>query len=119
MRPRLLVLVGVILSCACMGYAQDGSVPQQTFRSGVEVVEVVINVMGKAGDEPKKLQQQDFRLTENGIEQALTTFAVDHPSATVARFTLGYSSSSSRIVRKIEVRIRGFRRKIKRTLQPD
>jgi hypothetical protein len=119
MSARLLVLVAVILSCTRVAHAQDGSVDRQTFRSGIEAVEFVINVMGRAGDAPRKLQREDFRLTENGVEQPLTTFAIDHPSATVARFTLGYSSSGARVVRKIEVKIRGIRRKIRRTLQPD
>jgi hypothetical protein len=113
------MLVASILCCARNGSAQDTSRAQPTFRSGVEVVEFVINVMGKAGETPRKLAREDFRLTENGIEQMLTTFAVEHPSATVARFTLGYSSMSPHIARKIEVKIRGIRRKITRTLHPD
>jgi hypothetical protein len=101
------------------GYARDGSADRQTFRSGVEVVEFVINMMGKPGEPLRKFQREDFRLTENGVEQPLTSFAIEHPSATSARFTLGYSSSSASVVRKIEVKIRGVRRKIKRTLKPD
>lgn len=92
---------------------------RQTFRSGVEAVQVVINVKGKDGEAPKVLKQEDFRLTENGIEQTLTQFLAEQPSPTMSRFTLGYTSSSPKIVRKIEVKVRGFRKRITRTLQPE
>ena len=109
----LLVVVGHHVS------AQDAHVERQTFRSGVEAVQFVINVMGKDGKAPKALKREDFRLTENGIEQTLTQFLAEQPSATMSRFTLGYTSSSPKIVRKIEVKVRGFRKRITRTLQPE
>ena len=119
---RRLPVIASVLLASHLAFAQnaaDGTVKRQTFRSGVEAVEVVINVMGKDGAPPKTLARDDFRLTENGVEQMITAFLEEHPSSTMTRFTVGYTSSHADIVRKIEVRIRGFRKRIKLTFQPE
>jgi hypothetical protein len=109
----------LLVVCGHHVSAQDARVERQTVRSGVEAVQLVINVKGKDGEAPKVLKREDFRLTENGIEQTLTQFLAEQPSATMSRFTLGYTSSTPKIVRKIEVKVRGFRKRITRTLQPE
>lgn len=117
MRVAPVFILFVVL--AGSGSAQQADIETKTYRSDVEMVQVAINVSGKDGAAPKALVQSDFSLTENGVAQVITVFLVEQPSPTTSRFTLGYASKASQTNRKkIEIRIRGFKKPITRTLSP-
>lgn len=117
---RLLPALAVALT-AGQGVVLRSQAPEpQVFREGVEAVHVTIHVSGRNGRPPRLLQRSDFRVSENGKEQAITVFASEQLSESTRVFTIGYTSRTPATTkRKVEVRIRGFRKRITRTLEPE
>ena len=104
------VLFAVLLS------AQSPDVRQQTLKSGVEVRTVTIWVHGKHGGLPKPVGEKDFTVFENGVHQPITLFVKNTDDPKVTRYEIGYKvkPSGPGEKKRIEVRVRGFRGKIRR-----
>ena len=111
----LVMLLGVLQVHVA---AQEAADDKKVYKRGVENVQITINVAGKAGAPPKPLTQADFQLTENGVRQTITTFMVSQLSPTT-RYVVGYTSTRPSVRRKIEVRVKGFKKPITKSIPPD
>lgn len=76
MRVRLLAALALALACASglLGQ-QPPSTPLPTFRAGVDLVEVDVNVTDATGAPVSDLTAQDFEIFEDGQPQAIATLA--------------------------------------------
>jgi hypothetical protein len=94
--------------------AQAPDVQQLTLKSGVEVRTMTITVHGRAGGQPKLLAQEDFTVFENGLRQPISLFVKNTDDPKAPRYQLGYAVQPCPPGQKkrIEIRIRGFRKKM-------
>ncbi len=81
MRVRLLAALALVLACTNGLFGrQQQSTPSPTFRAGVDLVEVDVNVTDATGASVSDLTAQDFEIFEDGRRQMLATLAfVDVP----------------------------------------
>jgi hypothetical protein len=80
---RKIGLAAPFVAMVCLAGA---GVAAQTFRTGVDVVNVSLAIMDKAGTAVDGLQVTDFELYENGKKQEIRYFARgDAPAAAWAR----------------------------------
>jgi hypothetical protein len=110
------VVAALIVAAAPLGARQDRSF-DSVFRSGVEVVRGRITVNGRNGRPPKDLVPDDVEILQNGVRQTITVFErfVLNPSQTC--YEIGFSSSTPAFVKKrtIEVKVRGYSKRLKST----
>src|SRR5439155_21884366 len=68
-------LVGFLMVAVTLTSARAGSRPAGQFASGVSLVEVYANVVDSKGQPVTGLTVDDFRVSEDGEPQRITTFA--------------------------------------------
>ena len=68
-RLSILSVCGLIAGCAWVALAQD-----EPIRVDVNLVSVLASVRGKSGGLLSNLQQSDFKIFEDGKEQAIKNF---------------------------------------------
>ena len=104
----------LVLILALFLGAQAPDVQQLTLKSGVEVRTMTITVHGKLGRQPRLLVQEDFRVFEDGLPQPISLFVKNTDDPKAPRYQIGYAVTPSAPGQKkrIEIRIRGFRKKI-------
>jgi hypothetical protein len=83
-------------------------------KSGVEVRTMTITVHGNLGRPPRRLIQEDFTVFENGVRQPISLFVKNTDDPKAPRYQIGYpvTPSAPGDKKRIEIRIRGFRKKI-------
>jgi len=93
---------------------EHGPAIQTIVKSGVEMRSITILMRSKDDGPPRQLVQRDFTVTENGVKQPISLFVKSSIDPTTDRYQLGYpiASSNSGERKRIEVRIRGIRKRI-------
>jgi VWFA-related protein len=104
MRTGFATVACLLLWCGAAS-AQSTPRDQNTFRTGVEAVEVDVRVVDAAGNPIRGLTRDDFELFEDGIRQDVRTFtAVDVPVAPLAR-TIGIEPDTQSNQRPFDGRV--------------
>jgi VWFA-related protein len=87
MRTGFATVACLLLWCGAAS-AQSAPRDPNTFRTGIEAIEVDVRVVDSAGNPLRGLTKDDFELYEDGVRQDVRTFtAVDVPLAPLARTT--------------------------------
>jgi len=96
--------------------AQQDQPIESVFRSGVEIVRAEITQNGR-DRAPKRLVKEDFAIKQNGVVQSIDVFEVFVLSPTRICYEIGFSSTTPASVktRTVEIRIRGYSKRIKST----
>ena len=85
MRIGFAAVACLLLWCGTAS-AQSSARDQQSFRTGVEAVEVDVRVVDAHGAPVRNLTRDDFEIFEDGLRQNIRTFvAIDVPPAPAAR----------------------------------
>lgn len=85
-KQKLFLAALIVLSVGAAAGAQDAQkpFPEATIRVNVNRVNVAVSVSDSHGQFVQKLTQKDFRVFDNGIEQAITGFlSADEPGQVV------------------------------------
>lgn len=93
---------------------EHGPAIQTIVTSGVEFRSITILMRSKNDGPPRQLVQQDFAVTENGVQQRISLYTKSSVDPTTDRYQLGYPITSSNPGERkhIEVRIRGIKKRI-------
>src|SRR5262245_42748696 len=72
---RAAILIAVVIALSALTFAQDANVPQLTYRTGIELVQIDVSVLDRDRHPVLGLKPGDFVVKEDGKVRAIAAFS--------------------------------------------